>query len=106
MMDYYGSVLQSKDQIYNDIRIHYSEHHADYIDSKLDILYEHNFINEEVSVSGWMVFVAQEVIRKIGTMLVEDLQCAKQRLRLTTCLIQNDALPLDIVEHIALFINQ
>lgn len=109
-MDYYGSIIQTKDQIYKEIRSRYSEHNADYIDSKLDRLYETNFISEEVSVSGWSVFVGPEVVRQLDELLEEDLKHARQRLNVARCLLpaidtpsDTVELPLDIIEHIASF---
>jgi len=101
MMDYYGSVIQSKEQIYKEIGSRFPEHRKGYIESKVDHLYETNFINEEVSVSGWAVFVCPEVVRKIGEMIQSDLDNAKLRLLIATCLVPRNDVPLDVIEKVA-----
>ena len=77
-MDYYGSIIQSKEQIYKDIISRYPNYTKDYISSKIDYLYETEFISEEVSVSGWMVFVGKDVECKIKLMIEEELKITKK----------------------------
>lgn len=97
-MDYCGSIIQTKDQIYRDICSRYSEHKNEYIESKLDMLYATKFINNEVSVSGWMVFVGPEVVKKIDKMIQLDLEKSKVRLLLAKCLVPRDDISFDIIE--------
>ena len=101
MMDYYGSIIQSKEQIYKDIISRYPTHSKEYISSKLDYLYETEFINEEVSVSGWMVFVGPEIIKEINIMLETDLQKSKLRLLLAQSLVPRKDINLDIIEEMS-----
>jgi hypothetical protein len=101
MMDYYGSIIQSKEQIYKDIISRYPTYTKDYISSKIDYLYETEFISEEVSVSGWMVFVGSEIIKEIYKMIDIDLQKSKQRLLLAQWLVPQEDISLDIIEEIS-----
>jgi len=101
MMDYYGSIIQSKEQIYKDIISRYPKYTGDYISSKIDHLYETEFISEEVSVSGWMVFVGPEIVREINMMIETDLQKSKLRLLQAKCLVTRKDISLDIIEEIS-----
>ena len=105
MMDYLGSVIQSKEQIYKDIGSRFPEHRQGYIESTLDHLYETNFINEEVSVSGWHVFVGPEVVRTIDEMIQRDLEKSKLRLLIAKCLLQRDDISLDVIETITVSVD-
>ena len=100
-MDYLGSVIQTKEQIYKDIGSRYPEHGQGYIDPMLDHLYETNFINEEVSVSGWHVFVGPEVVRRIDEQIHADTEKAKVRLLMAKCLLKRDDISSDIIETIS-----
>jgi len=100
-MDYMGSVIQTKEQIYKDIRSRYSVHSQEYIDAMLDQLYESGFINEEVSVSGWLVFVAQEVVHKLDEFIQRDTERAKARLLLGKCLVPKNDISQDLIEEIS-----
>ena len=101
MMDYYGSIIQSKEQIYKDIISRYPKYTKEYISSKIDYLYETDFISEEVSVSGWMVFVGAEIVREINTMIETDLQKSEQRLLIAKCLVPRKDINVDIIEEIS-----
>lgn len=97
MMDYYGSIIQTKEQIYRDISSRFPKHKKEYIQSKLDILYDIEFINDEISVSGWMVFVGEEVVNKINEMIQCDLIDSHTRLLLAKCLVNRDDINSDII---------
>jgi len=101
MMDYYGSIIKTKDQIYRDIYSRYPNYKNEYIESKLDILYDTKFINNEVSVSGWMVFVGPEVVKSIDKMIQLDLEKSKLRLLLAICLLPREDISLDIIESVS-----
>ena len=101
MMDYYGSIIQSKEQIYKDIISRYPTYRSEYISSIIDSLYENGFINEEVSVSGWMVFVGPEIVKEINKKIDNDSQKADNRLLLARCTIPRNDISLDIIEEIS-----
>ena len=101
MMDYYGSIIQSKEQIYKDIISRYPKYTKEYISSKIDHLYETEFISEEVSVSGWMVFVGPEIVKEINKIIEIDLQKSKLRLLIAQCLVTRKDINLDIIEEIS-----
>ena len=101
MMDYYGSIIQSKEQIYKDIISRYPKYTKEYISSKIDHLYETEFISEEVSVSGWMVFVGPEVVSEVTTMIQQDIIKANRRLLLAKCLVPREDCNYDLLESIS-----
>lgn len=95
MLDYYGSFIKSKDEIYLEMISLYPTYNKEYITSKLDHLYKINYINKEVSVSGWMVFVKQSVKENIDILIQEDVEKAK--LNLLTCTLLNNKINHDII---------
>jgi methionine synthase II (cobalamin-independent) len=100
MMDYYGSIIQSKEQIYKQIISHYPKYNVDYITQKLDSLYESGYLSEEISVSGWNVFIGPEVVKIINTEIKKDLELSKQRLKAVYLL--KDELSPDIIYNLCL----
>ena len=105
MLDYYGSILQQKKEIYSEIISRFSDYNESYITSKLDTLYDSNFINDEVSKSGWMVFVGPEVVKKINESIHTDLQVSQRKLLLTRCLHNNKDCNHDMMELISSYIQ-
>lgn len=100
-MDYYGSFIQSKTDIYSSIIGRYSNYSKEYISSKLDILYETGYINSEVSVSGWMVFVGPEVVKQIDRLIDSDLKLEQIKLLVAKCLVPREDINNDIIELIS-----
>ena len=105
MLDYYGSILQQKKEIYSEIISRFSDYNDSYITSKLDSLYDSNFINNEVSKSGWMVFVGPEVVKKINESIHNDLQASRRELLLAQCLHNNEQCNHDMMELISSYIQ-
>ena len=105
MLDYYGSILQQKKEIYSEIISRFSDYNDSYITSKLDSLYDSNFINNEVSKSGWMVFVGPEVVKKINESIHNDLQASRRKLLLAQCLHNNEQCNHDMMELISSYIQ-
>jgi len=105
MLDYYGSILQQKKEIYSEIISRFSDYNESYITSKLDTLYDSNFINDEVSKSGWMVFVGPEVVKKINESIHKDLQVSRRKLLVAQCLHNNEQCNYDMMELISSYIQ-
>ena len=105
MLDYYGSILQQKKEIYSEIISRFSDYNESYITSKLDMLYDSKFITNEVSKSGWMVFVGPEVVKKINESIHKDLQVSRRKLLLTRCLHNNKYCNHDMMELISSYIQ-
>ena len=99
MMDYYGSFIKSKEQIYKEIVSYYAGYSSEYITKKIDLLYESKHLNEEISVSGWMVFISEEVIKIINNEIMIDTEKAKQRIN--NMYLLKDKLSTDIIYNIS-----
>ncbi len=65
MLDYYGSIIKNRDEIILDIINHYNKYNEDNIKKIVEDLMDSKEINEEYSVSGWMIFFHKECIEKI-----------------------------------------
>ena len=101
MMDYYGSITQSKENVYKEILSRYPTHNETYIGSILDHLYETDYISEEMSVSGWQIFTGPEVCKKINEQIQTDLNRSEKRLLVARCLNPRDDCCSDIIESIS-----
>jgi len=101
MMDYYGSIIQSKENVYKEILSRYPSYRETYIISILDHLYDTDYISEGMSVSGWQVFIGPEVCNKINTQIHDDLDISEKRLLLARCLGPRDDCCHDIIESIS-----
>ena len=105
MLDYYGSILQQKKEIYSEIISRFSDYNESYITSKLDMLYDSKFLTNEVSKSGWMVFVGPEVVKKINESIHEDFQISRRKLLLAQWLHKNKDCNYDMMELISSYIQ-
>ena len=103
MLDYFGSILKQKHEIYNEMKSRFSSYNPDYITSKLNELYDSNYINEEISVSGWHCFVGEDVCSQINKSIQRDIQTCQQRLLMTKCLHQRTDCNQDILELISTY---
>ena len=101
MMDYYGSITQSKENVYKEILSRYPTHNETYISSILDHLYETDYISEEMSISGWQIFIGPEVCKKINEQIQTDLNRSEKRLLVARCLNPRDDCCSDIMESIS-----
>tara|TARA_Y100000389_G_scaffold182095_1_gene198405 strand:+ start:4282 stop:4593 length:312 start_codon:yes stop_codon:yes gene_type:complete len=99
MLDYYSSFLKPKYEIYRETISRFPTYSESYIRSKIDYLYETEYIND-TSVSGWMVFVGPSVVEQINILIKGDLDRSNKRLLLAKCLVKRDDISLDIIESI------
>ena len=104
MLDYYGSILKQKTEIYSEILSYFYDYNQSYIKLKLDALYDCNYINDEVSISGWMIFIRPEIIKKINESICKDLQSSRYKLLLTRIMHNNKHCNHDIMELISSYI--
>ena len=65
MLDYYGSIMKGRDEIIKDIINHYKDYQQDKIKEIVEELMSQKEIQEECSVSGWMVFSYKQSIEKM-----------------------------------------
>jgi hypothetical protein len=104
MLDYFGSIFKQKQEIYCEIISRFSDYNSDYITSKLDELYDSNYINEEISVSGWNCFVGKDVCSQINKSIQRDIHTCQLRLLMTKCLHQRTDCNQDIMGLISTFL--
>jgi hypothetical protein len=100
MLDYYSSFLKPKDEIYKDILSRYPTYSDPYIRSKLDYLYETEYI-KDTSITGWHMFVGAYVIEQIDILLAKDVDTSNKRLLLAKGLVNRGDISLDIIMSIS-----
>ena len=98
MLDYYGSIETTVEQIDQEIIQRFRNHNQSYISQIIQELRNENQIQNVYSVSGWMVFGRKEVFDLIQNRIQIDTMRAHKKLLVTHYFIQNE-IPLDIVEN-------
>ena len=83
MLDYYGSIMMSKDNVKNDIinTQKYKEYNKEYILNIIDILYSKGFLKKKqlYSYSGWGIFNKPIAIEYIDNFIkLNTLNCKKK----------------------------
>lgn len=69
MLDYYGSIVKQREEIYNEIVSYFAKEEESVIRGFMDDLYESSTIPKEVSVSGWYVFIKKKIVDSINESL-------------------------------------
>jgi hypothetical protein len=98
----YNSNILSRNLLYSDIFNRFHNHSKEYISIKIDHLYNTNYINDEIYISSWCIFIRNEVIHKVNDMINNDLCKAKLRLLIMKCLHNRDDCNIDIIKEISL----
>ena len=106
MLDYYGSITKQKDEIKQDIlRAFCPEKKGGYNESYiLRLANELGIIDQEYSVSGWMVFHYKTAVDLIKSEIQVDTDRATSRLSLARLSQEHETVrrvPLDIIELIS-----
>jgi len=106
MLDYYGSITKQKDEIKQDIlRTFCPENKGGYNESYiLRLANELGIIDQEYSVSGWMVFHYKTAVDLIKSEIQVDTDRATSRLSLARLSQEHETVrrvPLDIIELIS-----
>ena len=81
MLDYYGSIKMSKDEIKENIVLisNYKNYSREYLYNILDYLYTHNMLYKSYSYSGWNVFHKKDVMTYIDDYIkLDTLNCKKK----------------------------
>ena len=81
MLDYYGSIKMSKDEIKNNIVLtsNYKNYSREYLYNILDYLYMKKLLQNEYSYSGWNVFHKQDVMKNMDNYIkLDTLNCKKK----------------------------
>ena len=101
MLDYYGSIMKDQSSIYSEITDRFSEYKSSYIKGILDEMYSSKYLNDEISISGWMVFIQKDVVSKIKERIEKDTKKAEYRLLVAKLFDRNEYYDDDVVRVIA-----
>ena len=101
MLDYYGSIMKEKSSIYSEITDRFSDYKSSYIKGILDDMYSSKYLNDEISISGWMIFIQKDVVLKIKERIKEDTKRAEYRLLVAKLFDKNEYYDNDILRMIA-----
>jgi len=100
MLDY-GSFIKDKVSIYTEINSIFSNYNSIYINKLLDEIYSSKYLNDDISVSGWSVFIKHDIVIKIKIRIKEDLKTAEHKLLTVKLLNKNKNCIEDIMRLIA-----
>ena len=101
MLDYYGSFIKDKESIYTEIKSVFSTFRSSYINAILDEMYSSNYLTDEISVSGWMVFIKPSLILKIKKKIDVDTLTAEYKLLTVRLFYTNKHCDTDVMRLIA-----
>ena len=101
MLDYYGSIMKEKSSIYSEITDRFSDYKSSYIKGILDDMYSSKYLNDEISISGWMIFIQKDVVSKIKERIKDDTKRAEYRLLVAKLFDKNEYYDNDILRMIA-----
>ena len=91
MLDYYGSIMLSKDEIKENIVLtpNYKNYTREYLYNILDYLYMRKLLQNEYSYSGWGVFHKKDAMKNIDDYIKLDTLNCKKKLALMLQLINS-----------------
>lgn len=99
MLDYYGSIEKSCEEIDIELIHYFKNHNQDYIQTFISKLRNDNIIKNTYSVSGWLVFGKSKIINHINEYIQNDTEITKKKLLLLRYLLDND-IETDIIRNI------
>ena len=99
MLDYFGSIDKSCEEIDKELIQSFRQYNSDYIRFIILKLRNDNIIQNIYSVSGWLVFGKPAIINHINDYIQNDTIIAQKKLLLLRYLNEND-LPTDIISNI------
>lgn len=80
MLDYYGSVMITDNEIDTQLISRFREYNENYIESIINNLRKEEILVSNHSVSGWMIFVGKYITNKIKDIINEQTRLNKQKL--------------------------
>ena len=80
MLDYFGSVMKSDEEIDTELISRFRDYNETYIESIINELRLKRILTSGHSVSGWMVFVGKYIVNKIKNIIAEQTRLNKQKL--------------------------
>ena len=86
MLDYYGSIIKSKEEINNELISFFQSHsNESYLKKIIHDLRKEECLANEYSISGWLVFYKKNIHKMIQTQLNHQKQKNYQKLKFTYC---------------------
>ena len=86
MLDYYGSIVKSEDDINSEIIQCFRDRcYESYMKKMINNLRKEEVLQKEYSVSGWMVFHRKTILDMINIQLNHGLQKANKRIKFVYC---------------------
>ena len=80
MLDYFGSVMKSDEEIDTELISRFRDYNETYIESIINELRLKRILTSGHSVSGWMAFVGKYTVNKIKSIIAEQTRLNKQKL--------------------------
>jgi len=96
--------IKPREDIYKETISYFTLYDESYIRSILDSMYGKRSIYNDVSVSGWIIFVGEILIGEVLQTIHMDTVRAKNRLLLAKCFTHHNDLCSDIQETISSYI--
>lgn len=81
MLDYFGSVIKSDDEITNDLISHFRDYNQNYIEKIINDLRREQILTSGHSVSGWMIFVGKYTVDKMKKIISDQTRLNFQKLQ-------------------------
>ena len=89
MMDYYGSIIKSEQEIDKELIQKFKDHcHESYMKKIISDLRKENILHKEYSHSGWMVFYGKPICDIVKNKLIVQKNKNNQKLKFTYCFNQ------------------
>lgn len=99
MLDYYGSIEKSCEEIDLELIQSFKNYNKEYIQSIILKLRNENIIQNNYSVSGWLVFGKSKIINHINEYIQNDTVISQKKLLLLRYLLDNN-IETDIIRDI------
>jgi len=92
MLDYYGSINMSRDDIKNDIVLtpKYKNYNKEYLYEIINYLYTRNFLLKSYSCSGWNIFNKKDAMKYIDDYIKENTLNCKRKLAIMLQLVNSE----------------
>ena len=90
MLDYYGSIMKSDEEIDVELISRFREYNENYIERIINDLRRESILTSGHSVSGWMVFVGKYTVDKMKKIISDQTRLNKQKLEFMKYVVDNN----------------
>ena len=99
MLDYLGSIEKPTEEIDRELIQSFRNYNSEYIQSIILKLRNENMIQNNYSISGWMVFHKSQIINHIREYIQNDTVIVQKKLLLLRYFYENE-IPTDMIQNI------